>query len=271
MEDVSMSASSTLSKRRYDEIRSALIERVGQQTAEDILADIRRIMKFSPEESTYTKEKGKANMEARKKRAAELGVSLWVYGGGKASSERKKTPCISCGLRYNLSNSDKCSYCDPNKRRLEKQTLVKEFLDKNGHGDYTSYDRAIDESVCGRERPDFMWDLKTHYMILEVDENQHASRPCECEQTRMINIAQSLGGPPVYFIRYNPDDYKVKGEKQTTTPGKRLKNLVEWLERVKAYTPETIMTDGMVNVTHLYFDEYEPSDGFKALVGREGI
>jgi len=31
------------------------------------------------------------------------------------------------------------------------------------------------------------------------------------------------------------------------------------------------MTDGMVNVAHLNSDEYEPSDGFKALVRREGI
>jgi hypothetical protein len=87
--DMIMAATSTLSKRRYEEIKQSLEELFGER-AEEALARIRRIMKFSPEQSTYTKEKGKANMEARKKRAAELGMSLWVYGGGKASYERKK-------------------------------------------------------------------------------------------------------------------------------------------------------------------------------------
>lgn len=59
----------------------------------------------------------------------------------------------------------------------------------------------------GRERPDFVWDCKTHMVILEVDEYQHSSRNCECEQTRMANITSSFG-MPCLWIRYNPDEYK---------------------------------------------------------------
>jgi hypothetical protein len=82
-------ATSTLSKKRYEDIKHALEDMFGER-AEEALAKIREIMKFSPEQSTYTKEKGKAKMEARKKRAEELGLSLYEYGGMKASYERKK-------------------------------------------------------------------------------------------------------------------------------------------------------------------------------------
>jgi hypothetical protein len=81
-------ATSTLSKKRYDEIKHLLEDMMGER-AEEALAKIRDIMKFDPEQSTYTKERGKAKMEARKKRAEELGMSVYEYGGMKASYERK--------------------------------------------------------------------------------------------------------------------------------------------------------------------------------------
>jgi hypothetical protein len=42
-------------------------------------------------------------------------------------------------------------------------------------------------------------------VILEVDEEQHLGRPCECEQTRMINVSQNLAAPRTLWIRYNPE------------------------------------------------------------------
>jgi hypothetical protein len=71
----------------------------------------------------------------------------------------------------------------------------------------TSYDMAIDGGSCGRERPDAMYDLGTHIVIVECDEHQHKSYPCECEQARMINIGQTFGGLRVLFVRFNPDTY----------------------------------------------------------------
>ena len=64
----------------------------------------------------------------------------------------------------------------------------------------------------GRERPDRVYDLGI--VILECDENQQQERSCACEQTRMVNIGQSYGGLPVYFIRWNPDAYKPKDAKK---------------------------------------------------------
>lgn len=83
-------AISTMGKRRYNEIRKVLEDLFGER-AEEALCQIREIMKFDPEESTYTKEKGRANIEGRKKRAKELGLSIYEYAGFKAAYERKKT------------------------------------------------------------------------------------------------------------------------------------------------------------------------------------
>ena len=81
---------SVLTKRRYQEILSLLQETFDDTSGiERFVSEFKKIMRFDPEVKTYTKEKGRAYIEARKKRAEELGVSLWVYGGGKASYDRK--------------------------------------------------------------------------------------------------------------------------------------------------------------------------------------
>ena len=55
-------------------------------------------------------------------------------------------------------------------------------------------------------------DFGNKIVILECDENQHQERNCSCEQIRMVNIGQSFGGLPTYFIRWNPDKYKPHNE-----------------------------------------------------------
>jgi hypothetical protein len=73
-----------------------------------------------------------------------------------------------------------------------------------------SYDRKI-KGGCSKKRPDFLIDLFTHCIIIEVDENQHFDYPCENE--RMMSIFQDLGNRPIIFIRFNPDKYKDKNGK----------------------------------------------------------
>lgn len=73
-----------------------------------------------------------------------------------------------------------------------------------------STDTTVDGGACGLERPDRVFDFNDKIIILECDEDQHKSRPCLCEQTRMVNLGQAFGGIPVYFIRWNPDDYNPK-------------------------------------------------------------
>jgi hypothetical protein len=112
-----------------------------------------------------------------------------------------------------LVNSDGlCATCDPvaQKRAVHaKELVVKAWLDAAGIA-YESHDRTIERGACVLYRPDFRFDAGTHRVCLEVDEHQHQSYACECEQTRMVNIAHAEGGMPLIFIRYNPDKYKTR-------------------------------------------------------------
>jgi hypothetical protein len=123
-------------------------------------------------------------------------------------SERK---CLGCGLEMILNDAGKCEYCEPisMKASLHKQDAIMAYLDRRGLNG-TATDKIIESGVCGKERPDRVYETDEIVLIFECDENQHKDRLCTCEQTRMINIGQSFGGLPVYFIRWNPDSYKPK-------------------------------------------------------------
>jgi hypothetical protein len=80
----------------------------------------------------------------------------------------------------------------------------KKFLDDNGELYTFNRISADDPSVCGKYRPDFLFQLPAHYIIIEVDEHQHADADPHCEVIRMLNIAHGCG-LHVVFLRFNPD------------------------------------------------------------------
>ena len=88
-----------------------------------------------------------------------------------------------------------------------KENHIKDILDSNNII-YESYDKIINIE-CSKKRPDFVIPSKSglYKIILEVDENQHTSYACECEQTRMIQLHQDFEGFSIVFIRFNPDSY----------------------------------------------------------------
>ena len=148
-------------------------------------------------------------------------------------------PCKNCGLEYILQNG-LCQACGfwklHGSLHLFKQREVEKALiaaDQSPH----QVDKIIDGGACGRERPDFMWDADTHWVILEVDENQHLSNPEVCECLRMVNIFSSLG-MPVLFIRYNPDKYR-QPDKQRRVAGEpqraRHARLIRWVEWARTH------------------------------------
>lgn len=128
---------------------------------------------------------------------------------------------------------------------------MKIFLD-NENFKYITYDKPIDKGVCGLERPDFLFDFKKFFLVLEVDEYQHSERPCECEQAKMINISQSLGMPTI-FLRYNPDEYKVNGENHNPTNTKRFKILKNWMN----YFSKLDKLNGFLMAKYLFYDEFD--------------
>jgi hypothetical protein len=126
--------------------------------------------------------------------------------------------CIECGFEYGLKKINYyCSICYrfnfPNSdysKNYKKKT--QDFIDeifKNNFKEYynwVSFDKKI-EGGCSRRRPDYLKDLKTHSLILEIDEKQHKGYNKQCEINRMNEIYQDLGYRPIIFIRFNPDSY----------------------------------------------------------------
>ena len=164
-------------------------------------------------------------------------------------------PCASCGLVYVLDDSNKCEYCNPESfeiSRLAKQNALMSYLDCRGlSGEST--DKIIDNGICGAERPDRVYDLGDKILVLECDENQHQDRTCLCEQTRMVNIGQTFGGIPVYFIRFNPDDYSPENDRKNPEElNKRYKLLGDLICDIK--NNKHSMPQHLVSAIYLYYD-----------------
>jgi len=165
--------------------------------------------------------------------------------------------CVICALVDVLDADGKCDCCAMGRRgMLAKQKEVMQFLDVAMKDlPPTSTDRVpIGLKDCGdKERPDRLWDTHpTRVVILEVDENQHKDRNCACEQTRMINIANSLGASQSVFVRFNPDTFK-GGTRWSQA--KRHDELVRWLRYL--LTTEDVIWDGSIGAVYLFFDGYE--------------
>lgn len=168
-------------------------------------------------------------------------------------------PCSSCQLPGLLDKNGNCHDCDPDKfERFTKsrENRVRDLLAANGFNPVN--DRIPNGSVCGRERPDFEFDPlkdksgRDHVVIVEVDEDQHSGYPEECDKVRMFNLTQTYSGTPVFFIRYNPDSFRLSdGTKGEVTREHREYALIEWVKFALARTP----TPGkLLEVVYLFYD-----------------
>ncbi len=162
-------------------------------------------------------------------------------------------PCKKCGLSYLLGSTGLCNFCLEFEQKIhhKKENEIKKCLDFNKII-YESHDKVIDPS-CNMKRPDFVIDYPMFKIVVEVDENQHKSYACECEQVRMIQIHQSFGGTPVIFVRYNPDEFSTNGKKCEVTEGTRRKVLIDLLQQyrnVKEWTTP-------LSVIYLFYDDYD--------------
>lgn len=113
--------------------------------------------------------------------------------------------------------------------------------------------------VCGRERPDFVFECAGYYCILEVDEFQHSHYTQECEYARMINISQSLGMPTI-FIRYNPDRYSVNEKITDTSQHDRLEKLKSVLDIFLHLDIQNITKYGYCSSLYLFYNGYRNDD-----------
>jgi len=180
--------------------------------------------------------------------------------GHKTADEQNlvEQPCISCNLMYILDKENKCENCNPESfatARLAKQNALMAYLDANNlKGDST--DTTVDHGICGKERPDRVYDFEDKIVVLECDEHQHQDRQCLCEQTRMVNIGQSFGGLPVYFIRWNPDDYSPENNRKNPEElAKRYKLVGDLIRDIKK--EKHILPKALVSAIYLYYDGWD--------------
>jgi hypothetical protein len=123
--------------------------------------------------------------------------------------------CINCKSSYkNKKYDNHCLRCFiylfPDKPVIRnyktKETSVAQFVTETFPNFTWNIDKKIEDG-CSRKRPDLMCDLGYQVLIVEVDENQHDTYDCSCENKRIMHISQDIGHRPLVFIRFNPDDY----------------------------------------------------------------
>ncbi len=181
--------------------------------------------------------------------------------------------CSTCNLPdFIPKDKQNCRECDlwsDGKFNHTKELRIKHVLE--GHNiKYTSYDR-VPESACSKYRPDFIIDLGSICIILEVDENQHRSYPCECEEKRMMQIYQDFGGVPLVFIRYNPDDYKDNNGKKCEGKLYNLARetvLIKLINRIMFLVENSHYDIIPLSVYYLYYDGFN-GDVFRSVIDYE--
>ena len=123
--------------------------------------------------------------------------------------------------------------------------------------DFIGYDKSIEsiykEGCDLKTRPDFLWDCGTHFLVVEVDENKHTSY--ECDIPRMLNISQALG-LPTFFIRYNPDNFKINNRASKITDNTRHKDLLNFTKYYKNITELKYYC----SYIQLFFDDYKKNE-----------
>jgi hypothetical protein len=125
------------------------------------------------------------------------------------------------------------------------------------------------QNGCSSRRPDMLLQLDIHNIIIEIDENQHDTYDCSCNNRRIMEISQDLNHDPTVFIRFNPDDYLGKDGKNVTSCFGINGNGILTVKKTKKkelnhrlfVLCETIQywidnpSDKMVEVVELYYDQ----------------
>ena len=199
---------------------------------------------------------------------------------GRCSKCGGSALCISCKLTLKSKKYDnhclRCFiYLFPDKPVIRnyktKETSVAQFVTENFPKFTWNIDKKVEDG-CSKRRPDLMCDLGYQVLIVEVDENQHESYDCSCENKRIMQISQDIGHRPLIFIRFNPDDYldcsgnnvsscwtttaktgiiKIKNNK-TDEWSKRLDTLKQTIEY---WTNEENKTEKTVETIQLFYDQ----------------
>lgn len=162
--------------------------------------------------------------------------------------------CKTCGFNFVLDEEGFCLISCTKKYRERikfSENEMNKFFELNNF--IYIRDKQIDNSLSG-SRPDFVFELKNGILIVENDEYQHKSRPCSCEQKRMIGIHNDIFSKKniinVHFIRFNPDTYKTNKPESLS---KRLIKLCDLIIDI-VNTADFFDKNPKLSVRYMYYD-----------------
>ena len=169
--------------------------------------------------------------------------------------------CLRCFI-YTFPNKPVC------RNYKTKESAVANFVKRQFQDLSWKTDKTIHEG-CSKRRPDMLLDLGYQVLIIEIDENQHTSYDCSCDNKRIMELSQDVNHRPIIFIRFNPDMYYNNGKKITSCWGnnklgicivKKNKQL-EWDERlnrlkesINYWVDEKNKTDKTIETIELFYD-----------------
>ena len=216
----------------------------------------------------------------------ELGKAIYCYGCAKIRPEEmlrdvKHKLCVTPHCTTTVSNKaykGHCYRCFINtfpdnqivRNHKTKERAVADFI-RTSYPDYTiAFDKRVADG-CSRRRPDILVDMAEYVVVVEIDENQHDSYDCSCENKRMMEIFQDAGSRPLVIVRFNPDQYYNKHKKSvascwgyTTEMGLstvKANKATEWATRLTTLktTLDMVFLQGTskeIDVYHLYYDGF---------------
>jgi len=149
-----------------------------------------------------------------------------VCGGSSICKHRRiKAFCKDCGgsalckspwceTQGNKKYEGYCAFCfcnlfpdKPVSRNYKTKELEVFNYVKSTFPEQTWISDKVIADGCSRRRPDILCDLGYQAIIVEVDENNHESYDCSCENKRIVQLSQDVGRRPLVIIRFNPDKY----------------------------------------------------------------
>jgi hypothetical protein len=183
---------------------------------------------------------------------AGAGTSAGTGAGPSTGPVSRKVCLVHAPPGYEASLKRMCKYCDirenvpfvcvdcQRRSKPQKEYAVVRHLHRTIDVplQYTSYDESPDRE-CTNKRPDIRFEMLTHDVIVEVDENQHRGYEESCECARISEIVGAIGGKSVVFVRYNPDTVRFGGKVYAVTAAERIDLLVETVKKELQNAPST--------------------------------
>jgi hypothetical protein len=182
-----------------------------------------------------------------------------------------------CDIFANPKYEGYCAFCfshmfpdnEKSKNYKTKEIAVRDYI-RERYPDFTWICDKIIQGGCYKRRPDLMLDLGYQIIIIEVDENQHTSYDCSCENKRLMEISTDIKYRNLIFIRFNPDSYKTRANKRIKSCWKIdnrsgiliISSETNWNTRLKVLK-ETLKywinneTNKMLECIELFYDGFE--------------